>query len=282
MTHTDHQPATIRTSSIRGGIRLCLLLIAGLLWIPIATLPIFAASLFGPRMRFRVVTRLTGPFCRTMAALMGLRVRVEGVRRPDVLVFVANHVSWLDILTAGVAVSGVFVSRHDVKNWPLIGIFARLAGTVFIDRSSLRSAVTSSQNIVERTEQSIRVVFFPEGKATAGEEVESFKAFLFGGITERRVPVQPFTILYTHIDEQPVTPENRDLVYWYLPDQNILTHGWNLLKTRSVRAVVRFREPEAPPIDPDREGLRTYVETLRRKVAEDVPVWKTSATIADR
>ncbi|MCB0711488.1 MAG: 1-acyl-sn-glycerol-3-phosphate acyltransferase [Ignavibacteriae bacterium] len=263
-----------RKSRIRGGIRLFLLLLAALLWIPISVIPIAVASLFGQRKRFLVVTALTGLFCSSMASIVGLRTKIYGKRNPETLVFVANHVSWLDILTAGIAVSSVFVSRHDVKGWPGIGLFARLAGTVFIDRSSLRSAVESSQNIVERTGQGIRVVFFPEGKATDGEDVDPFKAFLFGGITERRVAVQPFTILYTEIGGQPVTPENRDLVYWHRSDQNFLSHAWEILQTSNVQAEIHFREREAPPAEADREGLRNYVAKLREKTAEGVPVWK--------
>ena len=159
---------------------------------------------------------------------------------------------------------------------PEIGLFARLAGTVFIDRSSLRSAIASSNNIVKRTGQKIRVHFFPEGKATSGDRVEPLKAFLFGGITAKGLAVQPLTILYTHIGEHSITPENRDYVYWYTPDQNFLSHAWYILKAPGIRASVIFREPEAPPIDPDRKGLREFVERLRQKTAEDVPVWNSA------
>ncbi|MGE3800968.1 MAG: lysophospholipid acyltransferase family protein [Candidatus Kapaibacterium sp.] len=274
MNNSQNHVISLRRSKIRGGIRLLLLFLVALLWIPISVVPIAIASLFGQRARFLVVTALTGPFCSSMASIVGLRTKIYGKPDRETLVFVANHVSWLDILTAGVAVSSVFVSRHDVKEWPGIGLFARLAGTVFIDRSSLRSAVESSQNIVERTGQGIRVVFFPEGKATDGEDVDPFKAFLFGGITERQVVVQPFTILYTEIGGQPVTPENRDLVYWHRSDQNFLSHAWEILQASSVRAEIHFREREAPPAEIGREGLRNYVAKLREKTAEGVPVWK--------
>ncbi|MCE2504365.1 MAG: 1-acyl-sn-glycerol-3-phosphate acyltransferase [Chlorobi bacterium] len=273
MKGKNDRPDHLDSSILRGVFRLLALLIASLLWLPFSAILIFFASLFDQRTRFRLITTLTSPFCRTMAAVAGLHVRREGKRDPDVLIYVTNHVSWLDILTAGIAVSGVFVSRHDVKNWPGIGLFARLAGTVFIDRSSLRSAISSSNNIIERTEEGIRVLFFPEGRATSGDQVEPFKAFLFGGITEKRLAVQPLTILYTHIGRHPITPENKDQVYWYRTDQNFLSHAWQILKAPNLKATVLFHKSEAPPINPDREGLREFAERLRQKTAQGVPVW---------
>ncbi len=245
-----------------------------LLWLIVAPLLIFGASIGGMRSRYRMVIRLTPLFCRSVARCCGIRVQVVGTVDPDTLLFVGNHVSWLDILTAGAAIGGVFVSRHDVANWPVLGIFARLAGTVFIDRTSLRSAVASSRAMVERVAIGIPVVFFPEGRAGDGAEVAPFKAFLFGGIVEEGTSVQPFTIDYTTIGRTPVTPENRDLVYWYRPDQDFLLHAWRLLSLRSVTCNVRMHPPHLPSADDDkREAARRFSVELRKVVASGVPVW---------
>ena len=143
-------PESIPQSTPRAIARLLLLIVVILVLIPFCTLVIFAAGLAGERARYRVVLALTPVVCGLMAWAIGLRVKVAGHRSPQALIFVGNHVTYLDILVAGVGVGGVFVSRHDVKNWPVIGIFARLAGTVFLDRSSLRSAIQSSAGIMER------------------------------------------------------------------------------------------------------------------------------------
>lgn len=259
---------------LRGTLRLLALLIAAIAWLLLSAILIAAAALFGALSRYRMVMALVGPFCRTMAFLLGIRIKIEGKPDPDVLIFVANHVSWVDILLMGSAVSGMFVSRHDVRDWPAIGLFARLAGTVFIDRSSLRSATESSRSIVVRTRDGVRVAFFPEGIATDGEEVVPFKPFLFGGIVEQGCTVQPLTLRYTHIGDAPLTPQNRDLIYWYRPDQDFVAQGWKLLTLPSVRATVTFRQPLTPPPDPDRNGLRSFVEELRRRAAAGIPVWK--------
>jgi len=253
-----------------------MLLPIALFWLIVAPPLIAVASLGGSRGRYRMVLWLTSPFCRSVAWGMGVRLRIVGERDPEALVFVGNHVSWLDILTAGWGIGGVFVSRHDVADWPLIGIFARLAGTVFIDRASLRSAIESSREIVERTSQGIPVVFFPEGETNDGSEVGQFRPFLFAAIAEQGVRVQPFTIRYTHAGGRPITPDNRDLVYWYDPEQSFVTHALTLMRNRPVEAELHFRTAESPPTTIDRKELNQFVETLHQRVSEGIPVWKRS------
>jgi len=253
-------------STFRAVARLAALLVTVLPMIPLCTLIVLAAGVAGSRARYRMVMALTPIVCGTIAALVGLRVRIAGRRSDHALIFVGNHVTYLDILTAGVGVGGVFVSRHDVKQWPVIGIFARLAGTVFLDRSSLRSAVASSDGVLERAEQGIRITIFPEGVTTSGA-MAPFRPFLFSAVARGNFPVQPFTIRYTHIGGQSVGEANKDLVYWYDPAPGLDVHGWRLLKLPYVRATITFHEVVAPPHSSEKGVVREFAEELQRRVA---------------
>jgi 1-acyl-sn-glycerol-3-phosphate acyltransferase len=42
--------------------------------------------------------------------------------------------SYLDILAISAVTPAVFVSKAEVRRWPLFGWFAAIAGTVFVDR----------------------------------------------------------------------------------------------------------------------------------------------------
>src|SRR5690242_15551310 len=48
---------------------------------------------------------------------------------------VSNHLSYLDILAIASTTPAVFVSKAEVRHWPLFGWFAAIAGTVFVDRT---------------------------------------------------------------------------------------------------------------------------------------------------
>lgn len=256
-------------NAIRGALRFTGLVLF-MFSFPVAAILVLGAGIFGERSRYRMIMALTTPWCGTIAALMGVRVKVHGRRSDKAQLFVGNHVTYLDILTAGAVIGGVFVSRHDIKNWPGIGLFARLAGTVFIDRASIFSAMESSEGIVARARQGARITLFPEGGTTPGEGVGPFKPFLFGAIGGSQVWVQPFTILYTRVDGRPLTHDTRDLVYWYRPNEPFLAHGWKVLKLPGITAEITFHDPIPPPVSTDKNVLREYAEVARQSVAQGV------------
>jgi 1-acyl-sn-glycerol-3-phosphate acyltransferase len=238
-----------------------------LVLLPFSAITLFITSMFGRDARERMVMRLTPPVLGALAAAMGLRITIAGRRDPRVKIFVGNHVSYLDILVAGIGVGGVFVSRHDVKDWPVIGLFARLAGTVFLDRRSLRSAIASSADIGERVSRGVRIALFPEGGTTGGLGVGGFRAFLFGSIAGSDTLVQPFTIRYERLGRHPLTRENRDMVYWFDPAPSFPSHGWRLLKLPILHVRLTFQEPVPAPATAEKESLREFGELLRSRVA---------------
>src|SRR5687768_17559837 len=155
-----------------------LILLSMLALVPICLILVVGASMIGRRARYGFVMAATPLWCRIWLAAFGVRLRCVDGPDPRAKIFVGNHVSYMDIFVAGAATGGVFVSRHDVKDWPLIGWFARMAGTVFIDRRSLRSAIESSRGIVERVSQGARITLFPEGGVLPGRGIHPFKPFL--------------------------------------------------------------------------------------------------------
>ena len=70
-----------------------------------------------------------------MLRLLGLRLEVQGTFKPGGKMLVANHVSWLDILVVhAVCPEARFVSKAEVRHWPLVGRLVGAAGTLYIER----------------------------------------------------------------------------------------------------------------------------------------------------
>ena len=85
-----------------------------------------------------------------MLALLGVRLELRG--RPPAagpVLLVANHISWLDILVMHAARYCRFVSKADVKHWPLIGTLATGGGTIYIERESRRDALRVVHHMAE-------------------------------------------------------------------------------------------------------------------------------------
>ncbi|MFW2544024.1 lysophospholipid acyltransferase family protein [Primorskyibacter sp. 2E107] len=116
--------------------------------------------------------------CRTVLALLGLRVETQGtfLRQPGAIV--ANHASWLDIFVLNSRKCVYFVSKAEVAGWPGIGWLARATGTVFIKRDR-REARKQTEVFEERLMHGHKLLFFPEGTSTDGRRVLPFKTTLF-------------------------------------------------------------------------------------------------------
>ena len=182
-------------------------------------------------------------YYRRMCRLMGLRIERRGkVSRERPTLLVANHVSYFDIAALGALVEGSFVSRADVREWPLIGWSASIQGTVFIERD--RSQVRShTDQVRERLEGGENLMLFPEGTSSNGTHVLPFKSALFSvaeyRIEERPLTVQPVSIAYTKLDGVPMGRYLRPLFAWY-GDMGFFDHLFCALSLGVVTVVVEF------------------------------------------
>jgi 1-acyl-sn-glycerol-3-phosphate acyltransferase len=85
-----------------------------------------------------------------MLQTMGVSLRTGGVPPANgPLLVVANHISWLDILVLNAVRPARFVSKADVKHWPLLGTLITGAGTLYIERTSRRDAMRVVHHMVE-------------------------------------------------------------------------------------------------------------------------------------
>jgi 1-acyl-sn-glycerol-3-phosphate acyltransferase len=128
----------------------------------------------------------------------GMRAKLEGTPRRHHVLFLANHLSWLDIMLVAGASGSAFVSKDDVARWPVIGWLARLNKTVFIARAD-RSAVKSQADALRTALESGQpVALFPEGTTDGGHAVLPFRASLLASLFPPLpgVRVQPIALDY--------------------------------------------------------------------------------------
>lgn len=145
----------------------------------------------------------TGPFvqtvCRLVLVCIGLRWQRIGrpMRGPGAVV--ANHSSWLDILTMNAAMPVFFVSKAEVRGWPGINILTAVTNTHFVVRDP-RLAREQAQEFAARVRAGHRLLFFPEGTSTDGRRVLPFKPTLFQGFLDPDLPdslaIQPMSVTY--------------------------------------------------------------------------------------
>ena len=137
--------------------------------------------------------------CRTALRIIGLRLRHRGRVALQSDAVVANHSSWLDILVLNATRRVHFVSKDEVAGWPVIGLLARSAGTVFIERARARAA-DQALLFRARLRAGDRLLFFPEGTSSDGLRVLPFKSTLFAAFFDdalrERARLQPVALRY--------------------------------------------------------------------------------------
>ena len=129
--------------------------------------------------------------------LFGVALTVHGQARTGATLWVANHVSWLDIAVIHAAAPQArFVAKSDVKHWPLLGWLVAGAGTLFIERQSKRDALRVVHQIAEALRAGEAVAVFPEGTTGAGPTLLAFHANLLQAAIATATPVQPLVLRY--------------------------------------------------------------------------------------
>lgn len=169
---------------------------------------------------------------------MTLIVKGQPARQGPML-WVANHISWLDIASLHAAGFCRFVSKADIKKWPVIGILATGIGTLFIERESRRDAMRVVQHMTERLQAGDVIGVFPEGTTSDGQTLLPFHANLFQAAIAANAPVQPVSIQFMDA----VTGQ-RSAAPCYVGDDTLVGSIWRTLRADNIAVVVNFGEPQ--------------------------------------
>ena len=111
---------------------------------------------------------------------------------------VANHISWLDIFLVHAVLPATFIAKSEIRSWPLAGLLVQASGTIFVERGNRHAVRTLIKEAMTRLDLGERVIFFPEGTTSRGENVLKFHTSLFG-LAEQRpdIAVVPMTLFYS-------------------------------------------------------------------------------------
>ncbi len=132
-----------------------------------------------------------------MLQRLGLELRVQGTFKPGAKLLVCNHVSWLDIMAVhAVCPEARFVSKAEVRQWPLVNRLVSAGGTLYIERERRRDALRVVHQMAEALEAGDTVAVFPEGTTGPGPELLPFHANLLQAAIATGTAVQPVALRY--------------------------------------------------------------------------------------
>src|SRR6185295_28294 len=129
--------------------------------------------------------------------LLGIALHSSGTPRQGATLIVSNHVSWLDILVINAVHPVRFVSKAEVRHWPLLGWLVACAGTLFIERERRRDALRVVHQVAAALRAGEIVALFPEGTTSDGNGVLPFHANLLQAALSAHAPMQPIALRYS-------------------------------------------------------------------------------------
>ena len=203
-------------------------------------------------------------FCARTMRQMGIVVRHHGTF-PEHGVVVSNHLGYLDIVAFAALHRCVFVSKSEVRHWPLLGWMTTMAGTVYVQRGRGGSALHAAHKMQAAADAGLPLVFFPEGTTSRGDTVLPFHAGLLAQAIEAGQPVTAAHICYRLTQNNGPHLSLADLCYW--DDTPLAVHIFRLLALRGIEVELHFA---ASPIafSPRATNRRTAAEEARDAVLQ--------------
>jgi 1-acyl-sn-glycerol-3-phosphate acyltransferase len=195
---------------------------------------------------------------RSLMRVFGFRMRRVGTPLPGAVMFVANHVSWVDIVALHAFRMMGFVAKREIASWPLVGWLATMGETIYHQRGSQESLGGVLHEMLARLREGRAVGVFPEGRTRDGDEVGPFHARIFLAAVEADVPVQPVALRYGARGEA-------QTVVAFGPKESFAANFLRLLGEPGRSADVVFLDPIQPG---DADGRRRLAETARARIVE--------------
>lgn len=209
---------------------------------------------------------LAQSYHRLLLLVVGVKLTVYGEKKSGNVLLVPNHVSWLDISIIGALSPTHFLSKAELKKWPLIGLIATRAGTLYIKRGIQNSAEDANNTIQKMLEKNHNVVLFAEGTTTDGT-LRKFHGRLMQSAIDANSLVQPVAIFYPanneidnnkeadNITESITTTNpqssikikrktNKNILY--IDNMTFLDSMFNVLSLKSIPVEIHYLKPISP------------------------------------
>lgn len=232
-----------------------------ILFLILFTLVIMPPHLIGILFGWRISRYIPQLWHQVAFRLLRLKIRIEGTPvRGEGVLYVSNHVSWVDIVVMGATLPASFVAKREVGTWPVIKWLANLQRTVYVSRDR-KSADKERKAMEARLSRGDSLILFPEGTSGDGLRIQEFRSAFFSladlKVDGHPVKVQPISLTYTQVDGFPVTRRSMPQVAWY-GDMDLAPHLKNYLYGGPYEVRLKFHEPVTLETMGNRKKLASY------------------------
>lgn len=187
-------------------------------------------------LRGRIRSAWFSAWSRVVVRILGGRTEVHGTPPAAPFFLASNHLGYLDILVLAQVAPAVFVSKAEVRRWPVIGWLTRLADTLYIDRERKSDIPRANATIAAAIARGDGVALFPEGSSSESDFVMPVRPPLLEVAATNGIPV---SVAALYFETRPGDPHAHRAICYY-GDMVFADHVWKLLHLRGFTVTMRF------------------------------------------
>lgn len=195
---------------------------------------------------------------RSVTRILSMEIAVEGNPPEPPFFLVSNHLSYMDIPVYSSILKNTFVSKMEVKHWPMIGIMAQTLGIIFIDRRKKRDVTRVNREISEQLNEHQGVVLFPEGMTSPGKEILRFRPPLLEHAAAENIHVSYAALRYRTL--KGAIPAYKSVCWW--DGVPLHKHLFMLACNKHIFVTIRFGKDRVTHSD-----RKLLAEDLQKKVS---------------
>tara|TARA_B100000886_G_scaffold319882_1_gene260930 strand:+ start:853 stop:1602 length:750 start_codon:yes stop_codon:yes gene_type:complete len=210
-------------------------------------------------------------FFKGLVKIMDIKVKFLGIPEKKNVLYVSNHISYIDIFILGSCLEGFFVAKSEISEWPLINKLCNLGGTIFIDRENRFSVKRQAELINSNICSGNNIILFPEGTSSDGKQVLPFKSSLFSVLelnNNKNCLLQSISITYSKLDNLPIDTNFLPFLAWF-GKMDFITHIWKFLGLGNSEVIVNFNKGKKFSVFKDRKEAAKLCFDLISKQASD-------------
>ncbi len=203
------------------------------------------------------ISLLTVVWLRLSTRILGIEIEIHGTPLTKRTLFVANHLSWLDIPVIGQFAGMHFLAKAEIRHWPLIGWLASRSGTLYLQRGKKHSSDAANAIMQTTMKKGGKCLLFAEGTTSDGH-LRKFHSRLMQSAIDARAMVQPVAVFYPAPESRSTSPALDPRVL-FVGDTTMKASAARILRAKTILAEVHFLEPVSSA-GKDRQQLAAYCQ----------------------
>ncbi len=177
------------------------------------------------------------------------------------VLYIANHVSWFDIICLGTLLNARFIAKKEVSKMGIFGFLAKLSNTFFIDNENKNKIIEYNHLIQKKLQEGENFIIFPEGTTSDGNGIKDFKSSMLECAFDdkNQINIQPISICYSKLNNIPMGIYLRRNIAW-VGDTSMVAAMANFLTSGRITVDIVFHELMNINKFKDRKELASYCE----------------------